>query len=293
LDQVRRLPPPKDDRRPFRQRRRPEERVEVLGGLMDLVKPAEVFHFARNKIAAGQKAIVANHNLHSLHLIKHDAEFRSFFEQADLIEVDSIPLLLWARLVGRPSRRFHRCTYLDWRDDFWAMAEQSGLRVFFVGGEAGVADAAAERIRREWPGLELTTHHGYYDTTPGSAENAAVVAEINRYKPDILLVGMGMPRQETWVVRNYPDLPPCVVFTVGGAFDYEAGAQLASPRWIGQIGLEWLFRLATNPRLFGRYVIEPWSLLGPAFADLGRAVRQRLAPERDDAPHEAFPPATN
>jgi N-acetylglucosaminyldiphosphoundecaprenol N-acetyl-beta-D-mannosaminyltransferase len=84
---------------------------------------------------------------------------------------------------------------------------------------------------------------------------------------------MGMPRQETWVVRNYEALPDCVVFTVGGAFDYEAGAQVPAPRWIGQLGLEWLFRLATRPGLFGRYLIEPWSLVGPAIGDLVRAAR--------------------
>ena len=87
----------------------------MLGATMDLVKSAEVFHFVAGKIAAKQKAIVANHNLHSLHLMQRLSTVRAFFRKADLIEVDSIPLIFWARLVGRPSRRFHRCTYLDWR----------------------------------------------------------------------------------------------------------------------------------------------------------------------------------
>jgi N-acetylglucosaminyldiphosphoundecaprenol N-acetyl-beta-D-mannosaminyltransferase len=263
-------------RPPFRLTRRPEERVELLGGVMDLVKASEVFHFVSGKIASGKKAIVANHNLHSLYLLKKDREMRAFFAKADLVEVDSIPLILWARIVGRPSRRFHRCTYLDWRDDFWTMAEAKGWRVFFVGGEPGVAEAAAQKIRGEWPAVCLRTRHGFFDITPGSAENEQVMDEIGAFAPNVLLVGMGMSRQEVWVNRNYDALPACVTFTVGGAFDYEAGAQIACPRWMGQLGVEWLFRLTTNPKLFSRYMVEPWSLVAPALVDLVRAVRRRL-----------------
>lgn len=248
--------------------------MRLLGGLMDLVKSAEVFHFAAARIAAGEKAIVANHNLHSLHLLRRNRELRAFFDRADLVEVDSIPLILWARLVGRRSRRFHRCTYLDWRDEFWTMAERKGWRVFFLGGAPGVAERAAERIRAEWPAVNLRTRHGYFDIDRDSGDNRAVVDEITRYAPDVLLVGMGMPRQEAWVIRNYDALPPCVTFTVGGAFDYEAGVQQPCPRWAGQLGVEWLFRLLTNPRLFARYVVEPWSLVGPALGDLARAARR-------------------
>jgi len=274
--QIRKAPPRGSPAQPFRRMRRPQERVQLLGGTMDLVKSSEVFHFAAGKIAANKPALVANHNLHSLYLLKRDSELRSFFRMADLVEVDSIPLILWARLVGRRSRRFHRCTYLDWRDEFWATAERNGWRVYFVGGQSGVAEIAADKIRSQWPGVRLKTHHGYFDVTDGSPENERVIDEINRFSPNVLLVGMGMPRQEAWIVRNYENLPACVTFTVGGAFDYEAGVQLPCPRWAGQLGVEWLFRLLTNPKLLSRYVIEPWSLMGLALADLVSAARRRV-----------------
>ena len=263
------------DRFPYRRRRRPEERVRVLGGMMDLVKSAEVFHFVNARLAAGEKTVVANHNLHSLRLIRTDGELRDFYRKADLIEVDSIPLIFWARLVGRASRRFHRCTYLDWRDEFWANAVEKGWRVFFLGGAEGVGERAAAAIRSEWPGAQLAIHHGYFDVDPQSEGNHDVVRAINDYRPDILLVGMGMPRQELWISRNRDRLPICAMFTVGGAFDYEAGVQTASPRWIGQIGMEWMFRLFLDPgRLFGRYCIEPWGLVGPAMRDLSNLLRR-------------------
>jgi N-acetylglucosaminyldiphosphoundecaprenol N-acetyl-beta-D-mannosaminyltransferase len=266
-------------RLPFRRRRRPEERVQLLGATMDLVKSAEVFHFVSEQLKANHKVIVANHNLHSLKLIRDDPEVRAFFDMANLVEVDSAPLLFWARLVGRQSRPFHRCTYLDWRDEFWTDVQTKGWRVFFLGGAPGVGERAIENLRRTWPDIQVACHHGYFDIDTSAPENLAVVAQINAFKPQILLVGMGMPKQELWIKRNYDPLPPCAMFTLGGAFDYEAGVQAPSPRWIGRIGLEWLFRLAMNPRrLYRRYLIEPWPLLGPALQDLWRMIVVRREP---------------
>lgn len=254
--------------RPFRRTRRPEERVRLLGLEMDLIRPEEVMHHVAHRLAAGEQTIVANHNLHSLYLYQHDAELREFYRASHLIEADSTPLLWWARLIGRSARRFHRCTYLDWRDMFWSEAKRHSWRVFYVGGEPGVAEKAAEKLAAEW-GVTIGTRHGYFDMTPGSKDEAAVRREIKAFKPDILFIGMGMPRQEIWVVRNYKALGPCAIFSVGAAFDYEAGTQKAAPRWMGKAGVEWLYRLVCDPRrLFRRYCIEPWSLVRPAARDL-------------------------
>jgi N-acetylglucosaminyldiphosphoundecaprenol N-acetyl-beta-D-mannosaminyltransferase len=156
-------------RQNFRLNRRPEERVQVLGGAMDLVRPEEVFHFVAGKIAARESAVVANHNLHSLYLIRKDEKIAEFFRTSDLIEVDSVPVIFWARIVGRASRRFHRCTYLDWRDAFWERAIQENWKVFFVGGAPGVGEKATTRIQADWPDAQMRTHHGYFDVTQGLA----------------------------------------------------------------------------------------------------------------------------
>ena len=236
---------------------------------MDLVRQQEVMDFIAGAVATRRKAIVGNQNLHSLYLSRRNGAMSAFFAAADLIEIDSMPLILWARLLGLKVSRLHRCTYLDWRDEFWRLASNGGWRVFCLGAAEPVNAATLKRLQREWPGIRIEGHHGYFDHARHGSENASVVQQINLFRPDVLLVGMGMPLQESWIVENYGALASGVMLSVGAAFDYEAGVQRAAPRLYGYLALEWLYRFFHEPhRLFHRYMIEPWSLLGPAVTDL-------------------------
>ena len=273
----------------FRHRRRASERIRLLGEPIDLVRREELMDQLEQWVGAGQTRIVANHNLHSLYLIRREPEMRAMYDRADLIELDSTPLVHFARLLGLGTRSFHRCTYLDWREHFWSLANRNRWRVMYVGGACGVAETAARRLAALYPGVVIGTRDGYFDANPGSAGNAATLAAVRAFQPDVLMVGMGMPRQEAWIARNHAALPPAVILPVGAAFDYEAGVQRAAPRWMGRIGLEWLFRLVVDPRrLFVRYCVEPWFLIGPAVDDI-RAVRRRAAVKAAQDDGEAVP----
>lgn len=266
-----------ESRRPFRKARRARERVRLLGQTVDLVRPEEVLHHVETWIADGRKAVVANHNLNSLALLQKHPELQGFFNRADLVEVDSTPLIHFAKALGLHGRAFHRCTYLDWREHFWSLANRNGWRVMYVGGAPQVVDKARLRLSQLHPGANIHVRDGYFDATPGSVENAAVLEQVRAFSPDVLFVGMGMPRQELWILSNLDALPNCVIFSVGAAFDYEAGAQAEAPRWMGRMGIEWLFRLVHDPRrLARRYLIEPWSLSGLVLKDVAEAVRGRL-----------------
>jgi N-acetylglucosaminyldiphosphoundecaprenol N-acetyl-beta-D-mannosaminyltransferase len=243
-------------------------RVRLLGGEVDAVTPAGVIAYASACVAAGKGAVIANHNLHSLYFLRREPEMAAFYAGADLIEADSRPLIAWGRALGRPIAHEHRATYLDWRERFWDAAAAEGWRVFHLGCAPGVGERAVEALHARWPNVEIGVRNGFFDMGD-PVQARAVVDEIIAYKPDILLVGMGMPRQERWVARCRRSLPPCVIFTIGAAFDYEAGVTPTPPRWSGRIGVEWLFRFFAEPtRLFTRYFIEPWSLIGPALTDL-------------------------
>jgi N-acetylglucosaminyldiphosphoundecaprenol N-acetyl-beta-D-mannosaminyltransferase len=147
----------------------------------------------------------------------------------------------------------------------------------YVGGAPQVVETARLRLSQLHPGAKIQVRDGYFDATPGSVENAAVVEQVRAFSPDVLFVGMGMPRQELWILNNLDALPNSVIFSVGAAFDYEAGAQAEAPRWMGRMGIEWLFRLVHDPRrLARRYLIEPWSLSGLVLKDVAEAVRCRF-----------------
>jgi len=237
-------------------------RIRLLGAEMDAVTREEVFAFTADRVAAGRKALVANHNLHSLALLPRTPGMADFYRLAEIVEIDSMPLIMWGRLIGRPVHRAHRNTYLDFREDFWRLAAEKRWRVFHLGCKPGVGARAVEALSAKWPAVTFAERDGYFDMA--GADNEAVLDQIAAFKPDILFVGMGMPRQERWILDNWDRLPACVVFPIGAAFDYEAGVVPTPPRWTAAIGMEWLARFLAEPgRLFHRYFVEPW-LLVPA-----------------------------
>ncbi len=106
------------------------------------------------------------------------------------------------------------------------------------------------------------------------AENDAVVTDINDWNPDILIVGMGMPRQERWVLETAERLDTPAILTCGATIEYFAGTMATPPRWTGRWGLEWLGRLLAEPgRLWKRYLLEPWTLLPHAARDIRNRIR--------------------
>lgn len=213
-------------------------------------------------IQRNERHIIANHNLHSLYVYHHDRKARGLFDRADYIHVDGMAIVLLARCLGIPLRREHRATYIDLLPHILAAAERKGWKIFYLGSKPGVADRAARKLREQFPMLQIQTHHGHFQAEKTSLENKQVLEEMNAYAPQIVMVGMGMPRQEHWIADNWHELHCNVVFCSGAALDYIAGEIPIPPRWMGQLGFEWLYRLVAEPkRLWRRYLVEPWFVL--------------------------------
>ena len=220
-------------------------------------------------VSSRSRMIVVSQNLHSVYIFHRDRELRLLHSLADYVRVDGTPILLFGRILGYPLGREHRFGWMDWIEPFMSTARQNGWRLFYLGSRPGVAEKGIGRLRQQFPGLEIGFHHGYFDVSAQSEESQAVVSAINAYRPDILIVGMGMPRQEKWILRNHEGLNATVLITSGACLDYIAGAIPTPPRWLGPVGLEWLFRLASEPtRLWRRYLVEPWFAVGLFAADL-------------------------
>ena len=206
--------------------------------------------------------VIGHHNLHSLNIYHHEYKIHAFYTRTDFIHIDGMPLIFLGRLLGYPLQRRHRLTYVDWIRPLMREAARQRLRVFFVGSKPGVAAQAEKLLKAEVPELELKTIHGYFDLTPESKENQEVLESIEAYKPNILMVGMGMPRQEYWILDNLGKLNMSIILTAGACMDYVARIVPTPPRWMGQLGLEWLHRLLSDPkRLWRRYLLEPWFVL--------------------------------
>jgi N-acetylglucosaminyldiphosphoundecaprenol N-acetyl-beta-D-mannosaminyltransferase len=254
---------------------------------------SELNEVVANPCEEGRKHIIANHNLHSIYLYYHDPKMRAFYEAADYVHADGMGVVLLARLLGMPLRREHRITYTDWLEPLVQMAIERAWRVFYVGSKPGIAERGAAVLRKRFPALQITTAPGYFDARPESPENESLLQEICQYRPHILMVGMGMPRQEHWILDNRDRIPANIILPAGAAIDYVAGAIPTPPRWAGRIGLEWSFRLFSEPqRLWRRYLLEPWFVMrlvlvgifrGRAHVD-NSAGLTRYQPERSDGP---------
>jgi N-acetylglucosaminyldiphosphoundecaprenol N-acetyl-beta-D-mannosaminyltransferase len=236
-------------------------RIRLLDVELDALTVSDLNQLVSEAVTSETCRVIANHNLHSIYLFHVDTQMQKFYHTAYKIHIDGMPLIYLARIFGYPVAREHRVTYLDW---IWALMFESELqswRVFYLGGKPGVAARAAELLRQRYPGLHLETHHGYFNRI--GPENDQLLERIRCFKPNILLVGMGMPLQEHWILENLDAVECNVILTAGACFDYIAGAIPLPPRWMGRLGLEWLFRLASEPgRLWKRYLVEPWYIFG-------------------------------
>lgn len=244
--------------------------IDFLSTKLHLVTPARLLDLVHRCIADDYKIIVANHNLHSLCLhhgsSPESSEFRRFYAAAHVTVADGMSVILLAKLKGhRAVNSRFKVSYNDWLPSLLPVAVANSWRIYYLGSTPFVAAEGANRLRVRFPGLQFGAHHGFFDREHQGAENQRVLADIVAFRPHILFVGMGMPNQELWILENWNDLTANVILPAGATLDYVAGVKLMAPRWMGRIGLEWAFRLATEPRrLAHRYLVEPWGLLRTA-----------------------------
>ena len=160
---------------------------------------------------------------------------------------------------GLPFDTSHRTTYVDRLPELFAEAETEGWQIFYLGGTPESVVLAEKKIRGRYPQLKIEMRDGFFNI---QADTPGILAHIRASGTQVLLVGMGMPRQEVWLWENREELGGVVQLTAGGALAYYDGSLRVAPRWVGRAGLEWLYRLCLEPRrLMFRYLAEPWLLL--------------------------------
>jgi len=201
---------------------------------------------------------------HALNLAAFDAELARAFEDADVVLPDGIGIRIAASILGVAMR--HNLNGTDLLPLLCERAAAEGVQVALVGAAHGVAEACAARLREATPGLSIPlVSHGFLDEK-ASHEVASRLRALGRC---IVLVGMGSPLQERWAWEYLRDVPEATALTVGGLFDFFSGRMPRAPLGVRELGLEWAFRLAQEPRRMAkRYLIG-----NPLFLLL--ALRQR------------------
>lgn len=194
--------------------------------------------------------LIAYANAHSCNLLRRDAAFCQAMQQVDLIYTDGNGPRLAAWLSGQ--RLPQRMTSADWYPDLCRLCQDQGYSMYLLGAAPGVAALAACRLKEQYPGLVIAgTQHGYFK----SEEEREVIRHIREVRPDLLVLGMGSPRQEIWMVHHRVVLEVSVVWAAGGWIDLVAGTKPRPPLWMRRLGLEWLGRLLIEPRrLAARYL---------------------------------------
>src|SRR3712207_3255073 len=236
------------------------ERVDILGVGVDRIRGEDLHTEMLRIVHGGERAMFLGVNAHCLNLSYHRPWLRNLLNSAHIVNCDGIGVVLAARILRRP--RLEQASYSNEIFRLLELAVSHNLSLYFLGARPGVAGRAAARLREKYPGLNIVgVHHGYFDHTPGSMENEAVLQEINAASPNILMVCFGMPLQELWLKNNWERLRVNVAIPLGGMFDYFSG-----DFWEGDIrrgppimrnnGFEWLARLIIAPRrLWRRYLI--------------------------------------
>ena len=220
------------------------EQIQLYGVKIDNVTKEEAVK--RSLCVTGEPCVVFTPNALMLEQCRRDAELASLLNRASLSLPDGAGVLWAARKMGTPL--LERVAGIDFGSDLLVCANEAGLRVFLLGGDEGVAERAAEKMRKKHPRLCICgTTWGYFNKS--GEENVRVVSYIRACRPDILLVCMGFPVQERWVIENFHHLTDIrVIACLGGSLDVWAGDICRAPSWMSCAGLEWLWRMLRQPR---------------------------------------------
>jgi len=205
------------------------------------------------KLAEQGARHVAFVNAHCFNVSSDDEEYRSILKKTDLTLPDGFGIKLAGIMIGAEVRENVNGTDLFPR--LCMAASRNGKSIFLLGAAPGVAEKVRDNMIGRYPGLSIVgTEHGYFEND--SAEEKALIERINIQQPDFLLVAMGVPRQEKWIDAHLQDLSVGVSMGVGGLFDFYSGRIPRAPVWMRELGLEWTWRLAQEPRrMFRRYII--------------------------------------
>jgi N-acetylglucosaminyldiphosphoundecaprenol N-acetyl-beta-D-mannosaminyltransferase len=183
-------------------------------------------------------------------LANRDEQILAAHRDAAFVAPDGMPLVWLGRRTGHKEVR--RVYGPDFLLEFCRRSEPLGFRHFFYGSTDTVTEKLLLELKRLFPKLVVCGRYSPPFRNISETSSADDVARIRAVQADVVWVGLGTPKQELWMRTHAPELPACVLLGVGAAFDFHSKTKPQAPRWLRQMGFEWLFRLLTEPRRLGR-----------------------------------------
>ena len=222
----------------------------MAGTAFDDVTPNEAVQSCMLIIESGGKGYVVTPNPEIVMLARKSAELAAALENAALTLPDGVGITLGAKILGKPLRaRVPGIDFMSGVLEKLAAAEKS---IFLFGAKPGVAEKAAERLREQYKGLVIAgTADGYF------TDSEHIIKAINEASPDVVAVCLGAPKQEIWMEENLQRLNTRVCVGLGGALDVYSGEVKRAPVMFRKIGMEWFYRLVTDPRRIKRMIKLP------------------------------------
>lgn len=230
------------------------KRIEVLNVAFDNVTKEEAVCFAMDCINRHESAYVVTPNPEIVMEAVSNSELKSALQDASLVLPDGIGIIYGAKILGTPLKE--KIPGIDFAASLMEqLAKQQGS-VYLLGAKPGIAEKAGDNLSKQYPGLAIVgCANGYFD------DDLYIIEEINRLKPDLLLVCLGFPKQEIWMKTNQTRLDVGLMAGLGGSLDVFAGVVERAPIAWQKLGLEWLHRLIKQPSRFGRMMRLPLFLL--------------------------------
>ena len=236
-------------------------RVEVMGVPIDNVTMDEALEAAQRLLEQPGAAYCVTPNAEIVYETLSNDTLRKIICQADLVLPDGAGVVLGAKILGTPVKQ--KVAGIEFADNLMRTLEHTEKRFYFLGGKPGVAETAAEKLRKKYPDLKICgTHDGYFQ------EVSTVIAKINEKAPDVQFVCLGAGKQEQFMYDHRADLKVGLMIGLGGSLDGFAGNVKRAPRWMIRLNLEWLYRLIKEPWRIGRMMRLP--------KFLGKVLAQRM-----------------
>lgn len=229
--------------------------VEIAGVKIHRISVKNAIKQIENFIANKGRHQVCITNVYSLVVMRKDEEFKKANNISGLVVADGMPLVWVSKLYGQPIPE--RVVGYDIFYELCKIADEKLYNFFFLGSTTEVLNNMCVNLKKQFPDLQIVgTCSPPYKETFSDMDNLEMIKKINEVKPDILWVGMAAPKQEKWIYHNLDKLNVKVAIGIGAVFDFVAGKVKRAPRWMQNIGLEWLFRLIQEPkRLWKRYLV--------------------------------------